>query len=79
MSSAMAACLGVLTLGTPKGIVVAIILSMISLAIQAAHPRVYVIGRKRCADVLRPLSAEHPDDETIEGLLRAPPEGAFCS
>jgi len=25
--------------------------------------------------VLRPLSAEHPDDETIEGLLLARPEG----
>src|SRR6478609_4123056 len=72
---AMVACLGVLTLGTLKGILVAIILSMISLSIQAANPRVYVIGRKRGADVLRPLSAEHPDDETIEGLLLARPEG----
>jgi len=72
---AMVACLGVLTLGTLKGILVAIILSMISLSIQAAHPRVYVIGRKRGADVLRPLSAEHPEDETIEGLLLARPEG----
>jgi len=72
---ACVACLGVLTLGTLKGILVAIILSMISLSIQAAHPRVYVIGRKRGADVLRPISAEHPDDETIEGLLLARPEG----
>jgi len=72
---ALVACLGVLMLGTLKGILVAIILSMISLSIQAAHPRVYVIGRKRDADVLRPLSAEHPDDETIEGLLLARPEG----
>ena len=72
---AIAACLGVLTLGTLKGILVAIILSLVSLAIQAAHPRVYVIGRKRAADVLRPLSAEHPDDETLEGLLLARPEG----
>jgi MFS superfamily sulfate permease-like transporter len=69
------ACLGVLALGTLKGILVAIILSMISLSIQAAHPRVYVIGRKRGADVLRPVSSEHPDDETVEGLLLARPEG----
>ena len=35
----------------------------------------YVIGRKRGADVLRPLSPEHPDDETFEGLLIVRPEG----
>jgi len=34
-----------------------------------------VIGRKRGADVLRPLSPRHPDDETIEGLLILRPEG----
>jgi anti-anti-sigma factor len=65
----------VLVFGTLKGIVVAIILSMIGLAYQTAHPRVFVIGRKRGADVLRPLSPEHPDDETFEGLLILRPEG----
>jgi len=49
--------------------------SMIGLASQTAHPRVSVIGRKRGADVLRPLSPEHPDDETFEGLLIVRPEG----
>ena len=34
-----------------------------------------MIGRKRGADVLRPLSPEHPDDETFEGLLILRPEG----
>jgi MFS superfamily sulfate permease-like transporter len=48
---------------------------MIGLASQTAHPRVSVIGRKRGADVLRPLSPEHPDDETFEGLLIPRPEG----
>jgi MFS superfamily sulfate permease-like transporter len=48
---------------------------MIGLASQTAHPRVSVIGRKRGADVLRPLSPEHPDDETFEGLLIVRPEG----
>ena len=72
---ALVACLGVLLLGTLKGIVVAIIVSLIGLASQAANPRVYVIGRKRGADVLRPLSPEHPDDETFEGLLILRPEG----
>ena len=64
-----------LVFGTLKGIVVAIILSMIGLASQTARPRVSVIGRKRGADVLRPLSPEHPDDETFEGLLILRPEG----
>ena len=72
---AIAAMLGVLALGTLKGIVVAIIVSMIGLASQTAHPRVSVIGRKRGADVLRPLSPEHPDDEVFEGLLIVRPEG----
>jgi len=72
---AIVACLGVLVFGTLKGIVVAIILSLIGLASQAASPRVSVIGRKRGADVLRPLSPEHPDDETFPGLLIVRPEG----
>jgi high affinity sulfate transporter 1 len=72
---ALIACVGVLVFGTLKGIVVAIIVSMIGLASQAANPRVSVIGRKRGADVLRPLSAEHPDDETFPGLLIVRPEG----
>lgn len=72
---AVAACIGVLVFGTLKGILVAIIVSMIGLASQAAFPHVYVIGRKRGADVLRPLSPEHPDDETFPGLLILRPEG----
>jgi len=72
---ALIACVGVLAFGTLKGIVVAIIVSMIGLASQVARPRVYVIGRKRGADVLRPLSSEHPDDESFEGLLILRPEG----
>ena len=72
---AVIACIGVLVFGTLTGIVVAIIMSMIGLARQTAYPRVYVIGRKRGADVLRPLSPEHPDDETFDGLLILRPEG----
>jgi len=71
---AIAAAFGVLTLGTLKGIVVAIILSLIGLSRQTANPRVSVIGRKRGADLLRPLSPEHPNDETFEGLLIVRPE-----
>jgi high affinity sulfate transporter 1 len=72
---AVAAMLGVLLFGTLQGIVVAIIMSLIGLSSQAARPTVHVIGRKRGADVLRPLSPEFPDDETFEGLLILRPEG----
>jgi len=76
---AVVACIGVLVFGTLKGILVAIIVSTIGLASQAARPHVYVIGRKRGADVLRPLTPEHPDDETFEGLLILRPEGGCSS
>lgn len=72
---AIVAALGVLVFGTLKGIVIAIIISMLGLASQTAHPRVSIIARKRGADVLRPLSPEHPDDETFPGLLILRPEG----
>jgi sulfate permease, SulP family len=72
---ALIACLGVLVFGTLKGIVVAIIVSMIGLASQTAHPRVSVIGRKRGTDQLGPLGDKAGDDETFEGLLIVRPEG----
>jgi high affinity sulfate transporter 1 len=72
---ALIACAGVLLFGTLEGIIVAIVASVIGLASQTANPRVSVIGRKRGTDVLRPLSPEHPDDETFEGLLIVRPEG----
>jgi high affinity sulfate transporter 1 len=72
---ALAAFAGVLVFGTLQGIVVAIVLSLVGLSSQTANSKVYVIGRKRGADVLRPLSREHPDDETFEGLLILRPEG----
>ena len=72
---AVVAALGVLLFGTLQGIVVAIIVSLIGLGSQAARPIVHVIGRKRGVDVLRPISPEHPDDETFEGLLILRPEG----
>jgi MFS superfamily sulfate permease-like transporter len=72
---AVAAAFGVLVFGTLQGIVAAIVLSMIGLSSQTTHPRISVIGRMRGADVLRPLSPEHPDDETFPGLLIVRPEG----
>jgi sulfate permease, SulP family len=72
---ALAALAGVLVFGTLPGIVVAIVLSLVGLSSQVTNSKVYVIGRKRGEDVLRPLSPEHPDDETFDGLLILRPEG----
>jgi high affinity sulfate transporter 1 len=72
---AVIAFLGVLVFGTLQGIVVAIIVSLIGLTSQTANPPVYVIGRKRNEDVLRPLTPDHPDDESFPGLLILRPEG----
>lgn len=72
---AVIACLGVLAFGTLKGIVVAIIVSMIGLASQTAHPVVAVVGRKRGTDELRPVSPEHPEIEPVPGLLIVRPMG----
>ncbi|MHC8354754.1 SulP family inorganic anion transporter [Pseudomonas sp. LB3P81] len=72
---ALVAMVGVLLFGTLQGITVAIIVSLVSLAYQTARPHVYVLGRKCGTDVLRPLSEDHPNDETFEGLLIVRPEG----
>ena len=71
---ALAALVGVLVFGTLDGILVAIVISLIGLASQAVNPNVYVIGRKRGEDVLRPERVDH-DDEQFEGLLIVRPEG----
>jgi SulP family sulfate permease len=72
---AVVAFLGVIFLGTLKGILVAVIVSMLSLLHQANKPPVYALGRIPGTDVFRPLSREHPGDETFEGLLMLRTEG----
>jgi len=66
---AVAALAGVVLLGTLQGIVVAILVSLVALAHQAANPPVHVLGRKPGTNVFRPRSKEHPEDETFPGLL----------
>lgn len=66
---ALAAFVGVAALGTLKGIIVAIVLSLVGLAYQVADPPVYILGRKPGTNVFRPLSKEHPEDETFPGLV----------
>jgi MFS superfamily sulfate permease-like transporter len=72
---ALVALAGVVLLGTLQGIVVAIVVSLFALAHQTADPPVHVLGRKRGTNVFRPLSKDHPDDETYPGLLLLRLEG----
>ena len=72
---ALAALAGVVALGTLKGIIVAIAISLVGLAHQVSDPPVYVLRRKPGTNVFRPHSKEHPDDETFPGLLLLRLEG----
>ncbi|HYA66364.1 MAG TPA: STAS domain-containing protein, partial [Burkholderiaceae bacterium] len=72
---AVVAFAGVVLLGTLKGIEVGIIVSLIALCYQAANPPVHVLGRKPGTNFFRPLSSEHPEDETFPGLLILRTEG----
>ena len=74
-SWAIVAFAGVVLAGTLKGIVVAIIVSLVTLAHQVANPPVYVLRRKPGTNVFRPESPEHPEDESFPGLLLLRPEG----
>jgi MFS superfamily sulfate permease-like transporter len=72
---ALVALAGVVLLGTLQGIVVAIIVSLLALFYQVSNPPVHVLARKAHTGVFRPLSADHPGDETFSGLLMVRPEG----
>ncbi|MCB0023449.1 MAG: sulfate permease, partial [Caldilinea sp.] len=71
---ALLALAGVVVLGILEGIVVAIVITLVTLLVQVEHPPVYALGRKPGTDIFRPL-AEHPHDETFPGLLIARTEG----
>ena len=72
---ALVALLGVLLLGTLKGILVAILVSLVVLAQQVANPPVHILGRKPGTNVFRPRTPEHPEDESFPGLLLLRVEG----
>jgi high affinity sulfate transporter 1 len=72
---AVVALTGVVVVGTLKGILVAIIVSLVALAYQVADPPIHMLGRKPGTNVFRPRSEEHPEDETIPGLLMLRVEG----
>ena len=72
---ALSAFFGVMLLGTLKGILVAIIISLLALARQTANPPIHVLRRKPGTNVFRPRSDEHPHDESFPGLLLLRLEG----
>lgn len=68
---------GVMVLGTLKGLLVAVLVSLIGLTIHANTQPILVLGRKPGTNVFRPRSPEHPEDETFPGLLLLRPEGSI--
>lgn len=72
---ALLAFMGVVLLGTLKGILIAVIVSLLALAQQTYNPPVYLLGRKRGTQVFRALSPAHSDDDTWPGLLIVRTEG----
>ena len=74
---ALIAMVGVLLLGTLKGILVAVLVSMVSLVIRGSLLPLLVLGRKPGTNVFRARSPEHPEDETFPGLLLVQPEGSI--
>jgi high affinity sulfate transporter 1 len=73
---AVVAFAGVVLLGTLEGILIAVAISISTILLQASFPPVYELGRKNgTTDVFRPLSPDHPEDETFPGLLIVRGEG----
>ena len=66
---ALAATAGVVALGTLKGILVAVVVSLVALAAQAVRPPVYEVRRKPGTPYFRHVSPEHPEDEAFPGVL----------
>jgi len=72
---AIVAFAGVVLLGTLEGILIAVLISVLTIFVEASFPPVYALGRKPGTNVFRPLSPDHPEDEVIPGLLLVRSEG----
>jgi sulfate permease, SulP family len=72
---ALATCAGVVLIGTLQGILVAIVISVLTIMYQSNHPLVYIVRRKAGTDSFRPHSPDHPGDESLPGLLIVRTEG----
>jgi sulfate permease, SulP family len=66
---------GVVFLGSLRGILVAVVVSLLGLLYESNHPRVYALGRKPGTDAFRPISPERAQVETFPGLLILRTEG----
>jgi SulP family sulfate permease len=71
----VSAAIGVVLLGTLKGIVAAVIISTAALIYESTHAPVYALARKPGTNVFRQRTAEHPEDEAFPGLLIVRTEG----
>jgi high affinity sulfate transporter 1 len=76
-SWAVASLTGVVVLGTLRGILVAVVLSLLALVYHASRRPVFVLGRKPGTDVFRPQSKDHPEDEVFPSLLLLKTEGVI--
>jgi anti-anti-sigma factor len=65
---AVAAILGVLSVGVLAGVAVGVVLSLGWLVYVAATPQMPVLGREAGTNVYRELE-EHPGDETVQGIV----------
>ena len=64
---AVAAIVGVLSVGVLAGVVIGVALSLVWLVYVATQPRMPLLGREAGTQVFRDLD-EHPDDETFPGI-----------
>ncbi len=72
---ALVAFAGVVVLGTLRGILIAVLTSVVSLVYQASNPAVYEVVRKPGTNVFRRRSKKHSRDESYLGLLMVRIEG----
>jgi high affinity sulfate transporter 1 len=72
---ALAALAGVVVLGTLKGILVAVILSLLTLMYQGSHPFVYAVRRQGGTQHVEAAPPEAPVDPALPGLLMVRVEG----
>jgi SulP family sulfate permease len=64
----LVALAGVLVLGVLQGVLLAVVVSMLTLIHGANHPPIEVLGRKPGTGFWRDR-ARHPDDETVPGIM----------
>ncbi len=74
---ALIAAFGVMVLGTLDGLLIAVLVTIVSLIVRANNHPIHILGRKPGTRIFRPNSPEHPADETFPGLLLLRPEGAI--